>query len=98
MALTHAVDKHVVQLDPARGLFVGGVWRAAATTFDVEDPGTGEVVAAVSDATPVEAGQAVDAAYAAGGGVARHIAAAALGRPASDVRADAGGHGPARPS
>jgi len=68
MALTHAVDKHVVQLDPARGLFVGGVWRAAATTFDVEDPGTGEVVAAVSDATPVEAGQAVDAAYAAGEG------------------------------
>jgi succinate-semialdehyde dehydrogenase / glutarate-semialdehyde dehydrogenase len=66
MALTHAVDKHIVQLEPGRGLLVGDSWREAATTFDVHDPGTGQVVAAVSDATAVEATRAVDAAYAAG--------------------------------
>ena len=27
MALTHAVDKHIAQLEPARGLFLGGIWR-----------------------------------------------------------------------
>jgi succinate-semialdehyde dehydrogenase/glutarate-semialdehyde dehydrogenase len=68
MALTHAVDKHIAQLEPGRGLFVGGAWREAATTFDVHDPGTGLVVAAISDATTSEATQAVEAAYAAGPG------------------------------
>jgi succinate-semialdehyde dehydrogenase/glutarate-semialdehyde dehydrogenase len=66
MALTRAVDKHVTQLEPGRGLLVGGAWREAVTTFDVFNPGTGEVIAAVSDGTRSEATQAVDAAYAAG--------------------------------
>jgi succinate-semialdehyde dehydrogenase / glutarate-semialdehyde dehydrogenase len=66
MALTHAVDKHIAQLEPGRGLFLGGTWREATTTFDVHDPGTGQVVAAISDATTSEATQAVEAAYAAG--------------------------------
>lgn len=66
MALTHAVDKHIAELEPGHGLFIGGTWRAATSTFDVHDPGTGQVVAAISDATTSEATQAVDAAYAAG--------------------------------
>jgi hypothetical protein len=41
MALTHAVDKHIAQLEPGHGLFVGGAWREALTTFDA---GTRELV------------------------------------------------------
>ena len=71
MALTHAVDKYLAQLEPGRGLFVGGTWRRGPATFDVEDPATGEVVAAVSDAHPSpRRPHAVDAAYAAGPRVA----------------------------
>lgn len=66
MPLTHAVEKYLADLDPTRGLLIGGSWRAAATTFVVDDPGTGDVVAAVSDAGREDARAAVDAAHAAG--------------------------------
>jgi succinate-semialdehyde dehydrogenase/glutarate-semialdehyde dehydrogenase len=44
------------------GLFIGGEWRAAAATLDVEDPSTGETIATVADATPEDAQAAMDAA------------------------------------
>jgi succinate-semialdehyde dehydrogenase / glutarate-semialdehyde dehydrogenase len=45
-------------------LFVGGQWRAAenAARFDVESPATGEVLAAVADASPADGRAALDAA------------------------------------
>ncbi len=44
------------------GLFIGGEWRDAAATLDVEDPSTGETIAQVADATPEDAQAAIDAA------------------------------------
>jgi len=48
------------------GLFIGGGWREASggATFPVEDPATGQVLAQVSDATPTDAVQALEAAVA----------------------------------
>ena len=45
-------------------LFIGGEWRDASGggTLDVEDPATGEAIAAVADATPDDARAALDAA------------------------------------
>ena len=65
MALTHAVDKYIADLEATQGLFLGGTWRAAETTFEVDDPGTGHVVASVSNGTTADATAAVDAAHAA---------------------------------
>jgi succinate-semialdehyde dehydrogenase/glutarate-semialdehyde dehydrogenase len=47
-------------------LFIGGEWRDAGDgdTLDVEDPSTGEAIAAVADATPEDAKAALDAACA----------------------------------
>ena len=47
-------------------LFIGGEWRDASggATLDVEDPSTGETIAAVADATPEDATAALDAACA----------------------------------
>ena len=47
-------------------LFIGGEWRDASggATLDVEDPSTGEAIAAVADATPEDAKAALDAACA----------------------------------
>ncbi|MFI9604994.1 NAD-dependent succinate-semialdehyde dehydrogenase [Streptomyces sp. NPDC004069] len=45
-----------------RGCLIDGVWRPAATTFEVHDPATGEPLARVADATPAEAAEALDAA------------------------------------
>ena len=47
-------------------LFIGGEWRDASggATLDVEDPSTGETIAAVADATPDDAKAALDAACA----------------------------------
>src|SRR4051812_2963834 len=44
-------------------LFIGGEWREASggETLDVEDPSTGETIAAVADATPDDAKAALDA-------------------------------------
>ena len=49
------------------GLFVGGAWRAAegGRTVDVEDPSTGQVLLAVSDASVADGTAALDAAVAA---------------------------------
>jgi succinate-semialdehyde dehydrogenase/glutarate-semialdehyde dehydrogenase len=49
------------------GLFIGGVWRPAASgkTLDVADPATGEVIKSIADASADEAVEALDAAVAA---------------------------------
>ncbi|XPP25514.1 MAG: NAD-dependent succinate-semialdehyde dehydrogenase [Leucobacter sp.] len=49
------------------GLFIGGAWQDSATgsTFDVQDPATGEVVKSIADATVEDAVRALDAAVAA---------------------------------
>lgn len=49
------------------GLLIGGHWREAAggNVFDVENPATGEVLAAVSDAGPADGDDALSAAVAA---------------------------------
>ncbi|WP_199439953.1 NAD-dependent succinate-semialdehyde dehydrogenase [Umezawaea beigongshangensis] len=58
--MTHAL---VTELAPGEGLFVDGRWKAGSTgTFDVEDPATGEVIAAVSDGDAADAVAAADAA------------------------------------
>ncbi|MGH3666503.1 MAG: NAD-dependent succinate-semialdehyde dehydrogenase [Egibacteraceae bacterium] len=48
----------------AKQLYVGGKWRdgSGGQTLPVEDPSTGEVLAEVADATPTDAGAALDAA------------------------------------
>lgn len=50
-----------------RQLYIDGQWRDATGggTFDVEDPGTGEVLARVADASPADGVAALDAAVAA---------------------------------
>jgi len=48
------------------GLFIGGRWVDTDSTVKVEDPSTGEVLAAVADASPADATRALDAAVAAG--------------------------------
>ncbi|SDT72007.1 NAD-dependent succinate-semialdehyde dehydrogenase [Jiangella sp. DSM 45060] len=65
---TDGLAAHLDQLDPANGVFVGGRWRPAAATFAVDDPATGDVLAAVSDATVRDAADAVTAAAAAAPG------------------------------
>jgi succinate-semialdehyde dehydrogenase/glutarate-semialdehyde dehydrogenase len=57
------VAKHVASLHPHSGVLVGGEWVATAETFDVDDPATGAVIAAVSNGSPVQARAAVDAAH-----------------------------------
>jgi succinate-semialdehyde dehydrogenase / glutarate-semialdehyde dehydrogenase len=54
---TSAIDSVPTQL------FIGGEWRDASggATLDVEDPSTGEAIAAVADATPDDAKAALDA-------------------------------------
>ena len=58
-------EKAVVEAVPKQ-LFIGGEWRDASggETLDVEDPSTGEAIAAVADATPDDAMAALDAACA----------------------------------
>ncbi|MDL9980055.1 NAD-dependent succinate-semialdehyde dehydrogenase [Microbacterium candidum] len=48
--------------DVRTGLFIGGDWEDAATTFPVLDPATGEVIAEVANGGPVDALRALDAA------------------------------------
>jgi len=54
-------EKSAVEAVPTQ-LFIGGEWRDASggATLDVEDPSTGEVIAAVADATPDDAKAALD--------------------------------------
>jgi succinate-semialdehyde dehydrogenase / glutarate-semialdehyde dehydrogenase len=60
--MTATQEKSIVDGVP-RGLFIGGEWRDASggETLDVEDPSTGEAIAAVADATPDDAKAALDA-------------------------------------
>jgi len=55
-------------------LFIGGEWRDASggATLDVEDPSTGETIAAVADATPDDSKAALDACVAVQGEWAAH--------------------------
>lgn len=48
-------------------LFIGGTWRDAegGATFDVHDPATGEIIAAVASASVADGAAALDAAVAA---------------------------------
>jgi len=67
-APTAADERRVVSAVPS-GLLVGGDWRsgASAATFDVEDPSTGDTLAAVANGTPADGMAALDAACAAQG-------------------------------
>jgi succinate-semialdehyde dehydrogenase/glutarate-semialdehyde dehydrogenase len=59
------VEREQVVLEQVpRGLLIGGEWRAASggETLSVEDPATGESIAAVADATPADALAALGAA------------------------------------
>lgn len=61
-------DHHLLlkNLDPERGVSIGGVWRAgSAGTFVVDDPATAEPLATVADGGADDARAAVDAASAA---------------------------------
>jgi succinate-semialdehyde dehydrogenase/glutarate-semialdehyde dehydrogenase len=61
------IHDHVAALDAKHGIWIGGRGHGAATTFEVLDPATTQVLAEVADGTPVEAIRAVDAAAAAFG-------------------------------
>jgi succinate-semialdehyde dehydrogenase/glutarate-semialdehyde dehydrogenase len=62
---TRLSDDLITSLEPAAGVLAGGLWRpGSAGVFDVEDPATGEVIAAVADADATDAVAAVDAAAA----------------------------------
>jgi succinate-semialdehyde dehydrogenase/glutarate-semialdehyde dehydrogenase len=63
---TERLEKELLATVPT-GLFVGGTWREATggRTVDVEDPATGQVLVAVSDATVTDGAAALDAAVAA---------------------------------
>ena len=65
MTITADREKSVVDAT-ARELYVGGRWQPArgGATFPVEDPATGDAIAAVADATPDDARAALDAAVA----------------------------------
>src|ERR687895_2803269 len=62
MSITASQEQAAVEAVP-RQLFIGGEWRDASggATLDVEDPSTGEPIAAVADATPADASAALDA-------------------------------------
>ncbi len=66
-------EKSAVDSVPTQ-LFIGGEWRDASggATLDVEDPSTGEAIAAVADATPEDAKAALDACCAVQGEWAAH--------------------------
>jgi succinate-semialdehyde dehydrogenase/glutarate-semialdehyde dehydrogenase len=65
MALTD-IEKSLLARVPT-GLFIDGKWRDSSDgrTLDVEDPSTGETLAAVADATVADGAAALDAAVAA---------------------------------
>ena len=48
-----------------KGLLIGGKWIATEGAVEVEDPATGEIIAAVADASPEQGIEALDAAVAA---------------------------------
>ncbi|GAA2026900.1 NAD-dependent succinate-semialdehyde dehydrogenase [Agromyces tropicus] len=64
--MTEKRENELLAKVPGR-LFIGGEWRSAVGSreLDVSDPATGEVVKAISDASPADARSALDAAVAA---------------------------------
>ena len=58
--------------DVPKQLFIGGEWRETSSTFEVEDPSTGEAIASVADGTPDDARAAMDACAAVQGEWAKH--------------------------
>jgi succinate-semialdehyde dehydrogenase/glutarate-semialdehyde dehydrogenase len=70
---TTTQEREVVEATRAQ-LYIGGEWRDATggRTLDVEDPSTGEAIAAVADATPEDARAALDAACAVQAEWAKH--------------------------
>src|SRR5919199_144960 len=73
MAITVDREHSAVEAVPKQ-LYIGGEWRDAGggATLDVEDPSTGEAIAAVADATPEDAKAALDACCAVQGEWAAH--------------------------
>ena len=63
MTITADQERSVLESVPTQ-LYVAGEWRDASggATLDVEDPSTGEAIAAVADATEDDARAAIDAA------------------------------------
>lgn len=62
MTLSPALNQAINDLEPDQAIAIGGTWRSAAATFDVEDPATGTVITRVSDGSGTDATAAVDAA------------------------------------
>lgn len=60
MSITAEQEKSVVDGVPTQ-LLIGGEWRDGQGTLDIEDPSTGETIAAVADASPADATAALDA-------------------------------------
>jgi succinate-semialdehyde dehydrogenase/glutarate-semialdehyde dehydrogenase len=62
--MSTATEERSVVESAARGLYIGGEWRAAAKgeVFGVEDPATGATLCDVADGTPDDARAALDAA------------------------------------
>ncbi|SFB42827.1 succinate semialdehyde dehydrogenase [Amycolatopsis marina] len=56
------INDVIAELDPKRGIHIGGRGRGAVKVFPVQDPATLEVLAEVADASVLEAGAAVEAA------------------------------------
>jgi succinate-semialdehyde dehydrogenase/glutarate-semialdehyde dehydrogenase len=71
--MSATTERTAVEAVPTQ-LFIGGEWRDASggATLDVEDPSTGETIAAVADATPEDAKAALDACCAVQGEWAEH--------------------------
>lgn len=61
MPLTRIKDRSLLQT----GAYINGQWRQSGRSFDVTDPGTGQIIANVSNGDAVETLQAIDAAAAA---------------------------------
>jgi succinate-semialdehyde dehydrogenase / glutarate-semialdehyde dehydrogenase len=69
--ITKSDEQRVLDGAPKQ-LYIGGEWRDADATLNVEDPSTGETIATIADASPDDAMQALDAAVAAQDAWANH--------------------------
>ena len=89
MSITADQEQTAVDAVPTQ-LFIGGEWRDATggATLDVEDPSTGETIAAVADATPEDADGRARRRVRRAGRVGRAPAARARRDPAPRVRGD----------
>ena len=55
----------IADLDAKHGIFINGRGLGTASTFEVHDPATREVIAEISDGTASEAASAVETAHSA---------------------------------